>query len=176
MDLFFFNLKNWNTLWIYHILHSVGTSLVTQTVKHLPTMWETWVRSLGWEDPLEKEKATHSSTVAWKIPWTEDPGRLQLMGLQRVGHDWVTSVSLSLSLYRKKHNLRRVIFFANKSMISSANVFLKVKCHFCFYRYWLHTYADIMYYVCVMYIYNVYICVLCIYTILKCTEESIAFI
>ena len=60
---------------------------MTQTVKHLPTMWETWVRSLGWEDPLEKEKATHSSTVAWKIPWTEDPGRLQLMGLQRVGHD-----------------------------------------------------------------------------------------
>ena len=56
-------------------------------VKHLPTMWETQVRSLGWEDPLEKEMATHSSTLAWKIPWTEEGGRLQSVGLQRVGHD-----------------------------------------------------------------------------------------
>ena len=62
-------------------------SLVVQTVKHLPAFWETWVRSLGWEDPLEKEIATHSSTLAWKIPWTEEPGRLQSMGPQRVGHD-----------------------------------------------------------------------------------------
>ena len=56
-------------------------------VKNLPTMWETWVRSLGQEDLLEKEMATHSSTLAWKIPWTEEPGRLQSMGSQRVGHD-----------------------------------------------------------------------------------------
>ena len=56
-------------------------------IKHLSTMRETWVRSLGWEDPLEKEMAIHSSTVAWKISWTEEPGRLQSMGLQRVGHD-----------------------------------------------------------------------------------------
>ena len=56
-------------------------------VKHLPTMQETWVQSLGWEDPLEKEMATHSSILAWKTPWTEEPGRLQSMGLQRVGHD-----------------------------------------------------------------------------------------
>ena len=56
-------------------------------VKCLPAMQETWVRSLGWEDPLEKEKATHSSTLAWKIPWMEEPGRLQSMGLERVGHD-----------------------------------------------------------------------------------------
>ena len=63
-------------------------------VKCLPTMWETWVRSLGWEDPLEKEMATHSSTFAWKIPWMEKPGKLQFTGLQRVGHDWVTSLSL----------------------------------------------------------------------------------
>ena len=55
---------------------------------------EVKVRSLGWEDPLEKEMATHSSTLAWKIPWTEEPGRLQSMGLQRVGHDWVTSFHL----------------------------------------------------------------------------------
>ena len=58
-----------------------------QTVKCLPAVWETQVRSLGWEDPLEKEMATYSSTLAWKIPWTEEPGRLQLMGSQRVGHD-----------------------------------------------------------------------------------------
>ena len=58
------------------------TSLVAQTVKHLLTKLETWVRSLGWEDPLEKEMATHSSTLAWKIPWMEKPGKLQSMGLQ----------------------------------------------------------------------------------------------
>ena len=62
-------------------------SLVVRMVKHLPAMQETQVRSLDREDPLEEEKATHSSTVAWKIPWTEDPGRLRSMGLHRVGHD-----------------------------------------------------------------------------------------
>ena len=62
-------------------------SLVAQMVKLLPSVWETWVQSLGWEDPLEKEMATHSSTLAWKIPWTEEPGRLQSMRSQRVGHD-----------------------------------------------------------------------------------------
>ena len=59
-------------------------------VKHLPAvqeMQETWVPSLGWEDPLEKGMATHSSILAWKIPWTEEPGGLQSLGLQRVGHD-----------------------------------------------------------------------------------------
>ena len=60
---------------------------MAQTVKRLSTMWETWVRALVWEDPLEKEMAIHSSTVAWKIPWTEEPGGLQSMGSQRVGHD-----------------------------------------------------------------------------------------
>ena len=68
-------------------LHVGQTFLVAQTVKHLPTMWETWVRSLGWEDPLEKEMATHSSTLVWKIPRTEEPGRLQSMGSQTVGYD-----------------------------------------------------------------------------------------
>ena len=56
-------------------------------VKCLPAMWETWVRSLGWEDPLEKEMATHSSTLAWKILWMEEPSRLESMGLHRVEHD-----------------------------------------------------------------------------------------
>ena len=60
---------------------------MAQTVNHLPTMWETWVQSLSWEDLLEKEMATHSSILAWKTPWTEEPGRLQSMGSQRVGHD-----------------------------------------------------------------------------------------
>ena len=67
---------------------SEETSLMAQMVKHLPTRQETWVRSLGREDPLEKEMATHPSTLAWKIPWIEENGRLlQSMGLQRVGHD-----------------------------------------------------------------------------------------
>ena len=67
--------------------HSLQGSLVAQTIKHLHAMWETWVRSLGWEDPLEKEMATHSNTLAWEIPWMEEPGRLQSMGSQSVRHD-----------------------------------------------------------------------------------------
>ena len=68
---------------------SVGymVSLVAQMVKNLPSMQETRVQSLGREDTLEKETATHSSILAWKIPWTEEPGRQQSMGSQRVGHD-----------------------------------------------------------------------------------------
>ena len=69
----------------YFQLHVI--SLVAQMVKCLSTMWETRIRSLGGEDLLEKEMATHSSILAWKIPWTEGPGRLQSMGSQRVGHD-----------------------------------------------------------------------------------------
>ena len=70
-----------------HYFTSVWSSLVAQRLKCLPGMQETWVRSLGREDPLEKEMATHSSTLAWRIPWREEPGRLQSMGSQRVGHD-----------------------------------------------------------------------------------------
>ena len=69
-----------------------GASLVAQTVKRLPTIRETRVRSLGRKDPLEKEMATHFSILARKVSWTEDPGRLQSMGSQRVGHDWATSL------------------------------------------------------------------------------------
>jgi len=61
--------------------------MVAHTVKHLSVMWETWVQSLGQEDPLEKEMAIHSSILAWKIPWTEEPGGLQSMGSQRVRYD-----------------------------------------------------------------------------------------
>ena len=60
---------------------------MAQRLKRMLAMQETWIRSLGQEDPLEKEMATHSSILAWRIPWTEEPGRLQTMGLQRVGHD-----------------------------------------------------------------------------------------
>ena len=66
---------------------SSGASLVAQSVKNLPAVQETWVRSLGWEDLLEKEMATHSSILAWKISWTEEPGGLLSMGSQRIGHD-----------------------------------------------------------------------------------------
>ena len=70
-----------------HLYDFFRTSLVAQTVKRLSTMQETRVRALDWGDPLEKEMAIHSSTIAWKIPWTEEPGRLQSIGLQRVRHD-----------------------------------------------------------------------------------------
>ena len=68
-------------------LRYVGASLVAQMVQNSPVMRETWIRSLGWEDTLEKEMATHSSILAWRIQWTEEPGRLQSMRLQRVGQD-----------------------------------------------------------------------------------------
>ena len=75
-------------------MHLINTSIepiwaspVAQRLKRLPAMRETWVGFLGWEDPLEKEMATHSSILAWRIPWTEEPGGLQSTGSQRVGHD-----------------------------------------------------------------------------------------
>ena len=77
------------------------TSLVAQTVKCLPTMRETRVQSLGREDLLGKEMAPHFSILAWKIAWTEEPGRLQSIGLQRVRHDRVTSLSLSFTFKGK---------------------------------------------------------------------------
>ena len=74
--------------------YTTRASLVAQRLKRLPGMWETRVRFLGQEDPLKKEMATHSSNLAWRIPWREEPGRLQSMGSQRVGHDCATSLSL----------------------------------------------------------------------------------
>ena len=73
--------------WLTSNLNGVFASLVAQRLKRLPGMRETRVRSLGREDPLEKEMATHSSTLAWRIPGREEPGRLQFMGSQRVGHN-----------------------------------------------------------------------------------------
>ena len=72
---------------VYQYISALLASLVAQMVKHLPAMWETWVRSLGQEDPLEKKMTTHSSVLAWKIPLIEKFGGLQSMGSQRVRHD-----------------------------------------------------------------------------------------
>ena len=88
--------RNWLYLFIYLLL--LGDSLVAQRVKHLPAMRETWVWSLGLEDPLEKEIATHSSILAWKIPLMEKPGRLQSMGSQRVGHNWLHFIAFILKM------------------------------------------------------------------------------
>ena len=82
-------------------------SLVVQTVKNLPAMWETRVQSLGQGDPLEKGLATHSSVLVWRIPWTEKPGGLQSMGSQRVRHDWVTN-TLALPDWRRDEVSRRL--------------------------------------------------------------------
>ena len=68
-----------------------GASLVAQMVKNMPALRETWVPSLGWEDPLEKGMATRSSILTWRIPWTKEPGGLQFMGSHRVEHDWMTN-------------------------------------------------------------------------------------
>jgi len=78
--------------WVYfhYICIYFGASLVAQMVKNLPVMTNTQVWSLGREDPLEKEMETHSSNLAWRMPWIEEPGGLQSMGLQRVGHNWAT--------------------------------------------------------------------------------------
>ena len=73
--------------------------LVAEMIRRLPTMQETWVQFLGWEDLLEKEMATHPSILAWRIPWAEEPDRLQSMGSQRVRHDWATSLSFSFGYF-----------------------------------------------------------------------------
>ena len=95
-SLFLFSSWDWwlhkKQLSLNSLLGIIWASLVAQMVKHLPAMWETWVWSLGWEDPLEEEMVTYLSTLAWKIPWMEEPGRLQFMGSQRDGHNWATSL------------------------------------------------------------------------------------
>ena len=80
------------TTWIWTLCYLLGdnvlvASLVAQIVKNLSALWETWVRSLGWEDPLEEGMATHSNILPWRIPWTEEPGGLQSTGSQRVGYN-----------------------------------------------------------------------------------------
>ena len=81
-------------------------SLVAQTVKNLPAMQETWVKALDWEDPLEKGTATHCSILAWRIPWTEKPGRLQSMRSHRVRHDWsdLAAAAVAATLFSRDGN------------------------------------------------------------------------
>ena len=86
-------------------------SLVAQTVKRVPAMRESWLRFLGREDPLEKEMAIHSSTLAWKIPWAEKPDRLQSMGLQRVGHDWAISLSFTFVERKQEEKVSKSVKF-----------------------------------------------------------------
>ena len=76
-----------SSMLIISILYTLRLSLVVQRVKRLPEMWEIRVQSPDQEDPLEKEMASHSSTLGWKIPWMEEPGKLQSLGLQRIRHD-----------------------------------------------------------------------------------------
>jgi len=88
--------------------------LVAQMVKNLPAMQETWVQSLSWEDPLKKGMATHSSILAWRIPWTEEPGGLQSMGLQRVGHDWAThTLTFTGSFYSGRWFFHHFLFLTS---------------------------------------------------------------
>ena len=92
--------KTWKSFLINPIFafeHVIMSSLVAQTVKNLPAIWETQVWSVGWEDALEKGMATHSSVLAWRIPWTEEPGRPQSMGSQRVAHDWAANTLTLMS-------------------------------------------------------------------------------
>ena len=108
-------------------------SLVAQMVKHLPAMQETWVRFLGWEDPLEKEMAIHSSTLAWKIPWTEEPERTQSTDSQRVGHDWA-------NLFKLKKKKRKEICLFKKFL------FVELQCcvNYCCTAKWLsYTYIHL---------------------------------
>ena len=83
----------------YAMYICILASLVVQTVKNLPVMWETWVWSLGWQDSLEKGMATHSSILAWRIPVVEETGGIQSTGLQRAGHDWATKYTYMYILY-----------------------------------------------------------------------------
>ena len=87
----FFYLPQPSWTWDLRAVPQQRASLVAQTVKNLPEVWETWVPSLSREDPLEKGMATHSSILARRTPWTEEPGGLQSMGFQKVEHDWVTN-------------------------------------------------------------------------------------
>ena len=80
----------WQKFQEFERISRIWASLVAQRVKYLPAMRETWVWSLGWEDPLEKGMAIHSSILPWRIPWTEEPCRIQFMGSQKVRHNWAT--------------------------------------------------------------------------------------
>ena len=99
----------------------LGVSLVTQTVKNLPAIQETWVWSSGWKDPLEKGVAAHSSILAKRVPWTEEPGRLQSTGSQRLGHNWLTN---TFTNYFHTHKLQCLTECGYPSV-----TFIGISCH-----------------------------------------------
>ena len=107
----FFNRSQNNDSFFSHKSFAPGGPLVAQIVKNVPAMWEIWVRFLGWEDPLEEDTATNSSILAWRIPWTRKSSGIQSMGSQRVGHDWVTTLSLSPHIFYCTLTLQIDIFF-----------------------------------------------------------------
>ena len=114
-NVLFYGNKRLNIVKIWSTPKRIGASLVAQSVKNLPAVQETRVQSLGWEDPLEKEMAPHSSTFAWKIPWTEEPGRLQSMGSWRVGHEWATSLSLFTFMHWRRKWQPTPVFLPGES-------------------------------------------------------------
>ena len=122
-------------------------SLVAQLVKNVPAVQETWVRSLVWEDPLEKKMVTHSSILAWKISWTEEPGGLQSTGSQRAGHDWATNTYLLVLLIYKIFSFSLEVFitiptktlaFSSDSYISFLHSLTEIKT----YPFTLHPKSD----------------------------------
>ena len=127
-----------NVLKMYVILENVQAwaSLVAQSIKHLPAMQEMWVRFLGWKDPLEKEMATHSSILGWRIPWTEEPRKLQSMGLQRVGHHLVTKpppeerVAVRWESASPKHQYSPAVVFNNHGILTQAVLVLPLTATF----------------------------------------------
>ena len=116
-----------------------GTSLVAQMVKNLPAVLETWVWSMGQEDPLEKGMANHSGILAWKIPWREDPGGLQCMGSERVRHDWATNTFTFTFVFYKDNSLFKCFFviLSNRFYLyntpSGYLILNKCQCSFYFY-------------------------------------------
>ena len=115
-----------------------GASLVAQMVKNLPAMWETLVWALGQEDPLKEEMATHSSILAWRIPWTEEPGGLQSMGSQRVRQDWVTNIFTftlanqpTFPAFVSRSVQKKLICSENLLFVVGKNLYIKLGCsHF----------------------------------------------
>ena len=102
------------------------SSLVAQLVKSSPAMQESWIWSLGWEDPLEEGMATHSNTLAWRSPQTGEPGGLQSMGLQKVGHDWVTMRTHTCAQTYTHKTFRALYSLANNFRIAVC-----IQCRWC---------------------------------------------
>ena len=107
----------WNKTWEvcfslnFYISIFYWASLVAQMVKNPPAIWDTWVRSLSWEDLLEKGMPTHSSIPAWRIPWTEEPGVLQPTGLQRIRHDWTTNTTVFYMIINNQASVHVIFIY-----------------------------------------------------------------